>query len=85
MGRLRQAIDRSAAEQHRSRHQILFYSLLRDLNDLVVNRSTMRKMVSAKEILELQAEYATAEHEAMRAATQETLNACQLLTNTAAP
>jgi hypothetical protein len=67
--RLRQAIKRSAADQHRNLHQILFYALSRDLLDLAVNRSSSRNSVPVKEILALQAEYATAEQEAMTAAT----------------
>jgi hypothetical protein len=63
--RCRQALQRSAADNHRHVHQILFYALCRDLLDLTTNRSSSKHMVSAKEILDLQAEYCTAEHEVM--------------------
>jgi hypothetical protein len=65
--RLRQALKRSASDHHRNMHQVLFYALSRDLIDLAVNRSTGRGSVPVKEILDLQAAYMTAEHEAMSA------------------
>jgi len=73
--RLRQTMDRCAAEQYREMHQMLFYSLCRDLSDLVVTRSSVRNTVSAKAILDLQCQYATAETELMRLATAAVLKA----------
>jgi hypothetical protein len=75
--RLRQALERSAADNHRNLHQILFYALSRDLIDLTMNRGAARNSIPAKEILSLQAEYMAAEYEAMRAAAQEVLKPCQ--------
>jgi hypothetical protein len=75
--RLREALERRAGEQHRNLHQILFYALSRDLIELTMNRGAARNLIPAKEILSLEAEYATAEHEAMRAANQKVLKPCQ--------
>jgi hypothetical protein len=62
---------RSALAARQDLHQLLFYALCHDLNDLACPLRTPHKMVPVEEILDLVAEYAKAEEEAMKSQAQE--------------
>jgi hypothetical protein len=72
--RLRNAIQRIECQNFRGDwHQILYYSLLRDMLDLVTTHSNVRGSVPVRYILSLQEVYAKTEGKLMDCATEAVL------------